>query len=114
MEPKSLMDNVKKAVNATNVGVRSAGISLLGTMYLYMGQQLSMFFENDKAALVQQINTEFSRVSWCSSPMVCCVFINEPSKTVLTLDLIHVDPFISCEQENQIFHNQCVYFLVRC
>nr|XP_018902745.1 PREDICTED: cytoskeleton-associated protein 5 [Bemisia tabaci]XP_018902746.1 PREDICTED: cytoskeleton-associated protein 5 [Bemisia tabaci]XP_018902747.1 PREDICTED: cytoskeleton-associated protein 5 [Bemisia tabaci]XP_018902749.1 PREDICTED: cytoskeleton-associated protein 5 [Bemisia tabaci] len=61
MEPKSLMDNVKKAVNATNVGVRSAGISLLGTMYLYMGQQLSMFFENDKAALVQQINTEFSR-----------------------------------------------------
>lgn len=61
IQPKILMEHVKKAVAATNPAVRSAAISFLGTLYVYMGPQLSMFFENEKAALVQQINAEFEK-----------------------------------------------------
>lgn len=56
------MQNVKKAVSASNPQVRIAVISLLGVMYLYMGPQLSLFFENEKPTLVQQINAEFEKV----------------------------------------------------
>lgn len=56
------MENVKKAVGATNPAVRTAGISFLGILYVYMGPQLSMFFESEKTALVQQINAEFEKV----------------------------------------------------
>ncbi|XP_008189868.1 protein mini spindles isoform X2 [Acyrthosiphon pisum] len=61
IEPKSVMQNVKKAVSASNPQVRLAVISLLGVMYLYMGPQLSLFFENEKPTLVQQINAEFEK-----------------------------------------------------
>lgn len=57
------MQNVKKAVSASNPQVRMAVISLLGVMYLYMGPQLSLFFENEKPTLVQQINAEFEKVN---------------------------------------------------
>lgn len=63
IEPKSVMQNVKKAVSASNPQVRLAVISLLGVMYLYMGPQLSLFFENEKPTLVQQINAEFEKVN---------------------------------------------------
>jgi len=62
IEPKSVMQNVKKAVSASNPQVRMAVVSLLGVMYLYMGPQLSLFFENEKPTLVQQINAEFEKV----------------------------------------------------
>lgn len=42
--------------------VRMSVISLLGVMYLYMGPALSLFFENEKPTLVQQINAEFQKV----------------------------------------------------
>jgi len=58
------MQNVKKAVSASNPQVRLAVISLLGVMYLYMGPQLSLFFENEKPTLVQQINAEFEKVNF--------------------------------------------------
>lgn len=61
IQPKLVMENVKKAVSAINPAVRSAAISFLGTLYVYMGPQLSMFFENEKPALVQQINAEFEK-----------------------------------------------------
>ncbi|XP_050528781.1 protein mini spindles-like isoform X2 [Daktulosphaira vitifoliae] len=61
IEPKSVMQNLKKAVGASNPQVRLAVISLLGVMYLYMGPQLSLFFENEKPTLVQQINAEFEK-----------------------------------------------------
>ncbi|KZC12217.1 Cytoskeleton-associated protein 5 [Dufourea novaeangliae] len=55
---KSLMDNIKKAVAATNPGVRTSAITLLGTLYIFMGKPLLMFFENEKPALRQQIEQE--------------------------------------------------------
>ncbi|XP_014295332.1 protein mini spindles isoform X1 [Microplitis demolitor] len=55
---KGLIDSVKKAVAATNPGVRTAAITLIGTLYLYVGKPLLMFFENEKSALKQQIEQE--------------------------------------------------------
>lgn len=65
---KSLIENVKKGVCATNPGIRTAAITLLGTMYLYMGKPLLTFFENEKPALKQQIEQECEKV--------CPVIIN--------------------------------------
>jgi len=42
--------------------VRTAGISLLGVVYMYMGQTLRVLFENEKPALLQQIDAEFDKV----------------------------------------------------
>ncbi|KAF5285627.1 hypothetical protein FQR65_LT13108 [Abscondita terminalis] len=61
MNVKSLIDNSKKALASTNPGVRTAAITLVGTLYLYMGPSLHMFFENEKPALRDQINAEFEK-----------------------------------------------------
>lgn len=66
MQPKALMDNVKKALASSNPAVRTSAIQFLGTLYLFMGQQLGLFFENEKPALVQQINAEFEKVCFKS------------------------------------------------
>lgn len=68
MQPKALIENVKKAFAASSPAVRTSAIQLLGTLYLFMGPQLSLFFENEKPALVQQINAEFDKVNiWNTS-----------------------------------------------
>jgi cytoskeleton-associated protein 5 len=59
---KSLIEHVKKAVSAVNPGIRTAAITLLGTMYLFLGKPLLMFFENEKPALRQQIEQECEKV----------------------------------------------------
>ncbi|XP_048241542.1 cytoskeleton-associated protein 5-like isoform X2 [Haliotis rufescens] len=58
---KPMIENIKKALAATNPAVRGAAIGLLGTVHLYMGPQLRMFFEDEKAALLQQIDAEFEK-----------------------------------------------------
>lgn len=59
---KPFLNNVKTALGATNPGVRTAAISLLGVMFLYMGAPLRMFFEDEKSALLSQIDAEFEKV----------------------------------------------------
>ncbi|XP_021935865.1 protein mini spindles isoform X2 [Zootermopsis nevadensis] len=61
VQPKPIMDNVKKAVSASNPAVRSVAINLIGTLYLYLGSQLSVFFEDEKSQLQQQIKAEFAK-----------------------------------------------------
>ncbi|XP_058466116.1 protein mini spindles isoform X3 [Malaya genurostris] len=68
VNPKLLLDDSKKAVQSINPAVRAAGISLLGTMYLYMGNALVMFFENEKPALKQQIQAEFEKCAGQKPP----------------------------------------------
>ncbi|XP_029636093.1 cytoskeleton-associated protein 5 isoform X2 [Octopus sinensis] len=58
---KSVNENVKKALAATNPAVRTAAIQLLGVVYMYMGPSLRMFYENEKPALLQQIDAEFEK-----------------------------------------------------
>ena len=64
-----LMTSIKKAVAATNPGVRTGAITLLGTLYIFMGKPLLMFFENEKPALRQQIEIECEKVNYC--PPIC-------------------------------------------
>ncbi|OAD59416.1 Cytoskeleton-associated protein 5 [Eufriesea mexicana] len=66
---KSLMENIKKAVAATNPGVRTSAITLLGTLYLFIGKPLLMFFENEKPALRQQIEQECEKHSGEAPPI---------------------------------------------
>ena len=42
--------------------MRTSAIGLLAILYMYMGETLRTLFENEKAALLQQINTEFDKV----------------------------------------------------
>jgi len=53
---------VKEALANTNPAVRTAAISLLGTLYMYVGATLKVFFEEEKPALLQQIDAEFEKV----------------------------------------------------
>lgn len=62
IQPKLLIEDVRKAVQSTNPTVRVAAISLVGTMAMYMGNTLMMFFDNEKpAALKSQIQMEFDK-----------------------------------------------------
>jgi cytoskeleton-associated protein 5 len=57
---------VKKAVSATNPAIRNAAMNLIGTLYLYIGTQLSLFFEDEKSQVQQQIQAEFDKVKFIS------------------------------------------------
>lgn len=59
---KPHIDYVKKGLAATNPAVRTATINLLGTMCMFMGAQLRMFFDGEKPALLQQIDAVFEKV----------------------------------------------------
>uniref|UniRef100_A0A4W5PU87 Cytoskeleton associated protein 5 n=1 Tax=Hucho hucho TaxID=62062 RepID=A0A4W5PU87_9TELE len=65
---KGFIDNVKTALGATNPAVRTAAVTLLGVMYLYMGAPLRMFFEDEKPALLKQIDDEFEKMQGQSPP----------------------------------------------
>ncbi|MCJ8738053.1 hypothetical protein PDJAM_G00031060 [Pangasius djambal] len=65
---KAFINNVKTALAATNPAVRTAAISLLAVMYLYMGAPLRMFFEDEKAALLSQIDSEFEKMKGQTPP----------------------------------------------
>ncbi|XP_015113427.1 protein mini spindles isoform X2 [Diachasma alloeum] len=60
---KTMMDNIKKGVGATNPSVRTSAITLVGTLYLFMGRSLLMFFDSEKPALKQQIEQECDKRS---------------------------------------------------
>lgn len=61
VQPKPIMDSVKKAVSATNPAIRNAAMNLIGTLYLYLGTELSVFFEDEKSQVQQQIQAEFDK-----------------------------------------------------
>ncbi|XP_056463774.1 cytoskeleton-associated protein 5-A-like isoform X2 [Gadus chalcogrammus] len=65
---KAFITNVKTALGATNPAVRTAAVSLLGVMFLYLGASLRVFFEDEKAALLSQIDTEFQRMQGQCAP----------------------------------------------
>ncbi|TRY98082.1 hypothetical protein DNTS_023531 [Danionella cerebrum] len=65
---KAFINNVKTALGATNPAVRTSAITLLGVMYLYMGAPLRMFFEDEKPALLSQIDAEFVKMQGQTPP----------------------------------------------
>ncbi|KAH0620748.1 hypothetical protein JD844_021478 [Phrynosoma platyrhinos] len=65
---KAFISNVKTALAATNPAVRTSAITLLGVMYLYVGPPLRMFFEDEKPALLSQIDAEFEKMQGQTPP----------------------------------------------
>ncbi|XP_053131293.1 cytoskeleton-associated protein 5 isoform X2 [Hemicordylus capensis] len=65
---KAFISNVKTALAATNPAVRISAITLLGVMYLYVGPSLRMFFEDEKPALLSQIDAEFEKMQGQTPP----------------------------------------------
>ncbi|KAK1159669.1 cytoskeleton-associated protein 5-like isoform X4 [Acipenser oxyrinchus oxyrinchus] len=65
---KAFINNVKTALGATNPAVRTSAIALLGVMFLYMGAPLRMFFEDEKPALLTQIDAEFEKMQGQTPP----------------------------------------------
>ncbi|XP_044737477.1 protein mini spindles isoform X3 [Chrysoperla carnea] len=58
---KLTIEMIKKGLQATSPGVRTAAVSLVGVMFLYMGNNVLLFFENEKPAIQQQLNTEIDK-----------------------------------------------------
>ncbi|XP_033117139.1 cytoskeleton-associated protein 5-like isoform X3 [Anneissia japonica] len=68
LKVKCYISYIKKALGATNPAIRTAAITTVGTMYMYMGAPLRMLFEDEKPALLAQIDAEFQKVSGTSPP----------------------------------------------
>ncbi|TSQ92631.1 Cytoskeleton-associated protein 5 [Bagarius yarrelli] len=77
---KAFINNVKTALGATNPAVRTSAITLLGVMFLYMGAPLRMFFEDEKPALLSQIDTEFEKMQGQSPPAPTRGLSKKPAK----------------------------------
>ncbi|XP_054706442.1 cytoskeleton-associated protein 5-like [Uloborus diversus] len=65
---KETIECLKKAFSSTNPTVRTAALSLLGTIYMYVGKSLRTFFEAEKPALLQQIDAEFEKMKDVKPP----------------------------------------------
>ncbi len=62
IKAKPHIDFVKKAFGASNPAVRTAAINVVGVMHLYLGAQVRVFFEEEKPALLQQIDDAIAKV----------------------------------------------------
>ncbi|GIY61301.1 cytoskeleton-associated protein 5 [Caerostris extrusa] len=69
VQVKEIIDNLKKGFSSTNPGVRNAALALVGTMYMYVGKSLRSFFEDEKPALLQQIDSEFEKMKDIKPPV---------------------------------------------
>lgn len=48
--------------------MRSAGISLCGVIYMYMGQNFRVMFDSEKPALLKELDAEIEKVcQWASA-----------------------------------------------
>jgi cytoskeleton-associated protein 5 len=61
IDMKSLVVQLKAGLANSNPSVRSATIQLIGTLYLFIGPQIRVLFESEKAALLEQIDTEIGK-----------------------------------------------------
>nr|CAB3231403.1 cytoskeleton-associated protein 5-like [Phallusia mammillata] len=65
---KFVIDKLKVALAATNPAVRTAALSVIGTLAMYIGDKVRMFFESEKPTLLQQIDSEIEKVKGSSPP----------------------------------------------
>ncbi|XP_074659801.1 cytoskeleton-associated protein 5-like [Tubulanus polymorphus] len=65
---KPMITYIKKAFGHTNPAVRTAAITLVGVIYMYMGAPIRVMFEEEKAALLQQIDAEIDKVKDSKPP----------------------------------------------
>ncbi|KAJ8023557.1 Cytoskeleton-associated protein 5 [Holothuria leucospilota] len=65
---KPFINHIKVALSAVNPQVRTAAVTCIGIMYMYMGANLRMLFEDLKPALLSQIDAEIEKVSDTKPP----------------------------------------------
>ncbi|XP_046898136.1 cytoskeleton-associated protein 5-like isoform X2 [Hypomesus transpacificus] len=65
---QTLIIHIKTALGAPNRAVRTAAVVLLGVVFLYLGPPLRLFFQEEKAALLSQIDAEFQKMQGQSPP----------------------------------------------
>ncbi|XP_047135598.1 cytoskeleton-associated protein 5 isoform X1 [Hydra vulgaris] len=68
---------IKTSLANTNPAVRKAAIEFLATLHLYVGANIRVFFEDEKAALLQQIDEEFSKNKDLKPPIPIRKFIDD-------------------------------------
>ncbi|EEZ99362.1 protein mini spindles [Tribolium castaneum] len=68
LNTKVLIESGKKCLASSNPGVRQAAITFCGVLYLYIQNPLYTYFENEKAALRDQITVEFEKYQGVKPP----------------------------------------------
>ena len=61
IDTKLLIPQLKVGLANSNASVRAATIQLIGTLHMYIGPQIRVLFESEKAALLEQIDTEIAK-----------------------------------------------------
>lgn len=62
MEAKELVNTLKLALAAVHSGVQRSAITLLGVIYLYMGDSLRVLIESEELPLLPQIHAELEKL----------------------------------------------------
>ena len=52
--------------------MRTAAVNVIGVMHLYLGAQVRMFFEEEKPALLQQIDDAIAKVKMTAAMAYDC------------------------------------------
>jgi cytoskeleton-associated protein 5 len=68
IDMKSLLQHIKSALQNTNPAVRVASIQLISTIYMYMGANFRALFDQEKPALLEQIDAEIEKVKGMKPP----------------------------------------------
>ncbi len=69
IELKPLIAQIKTSLQNTNPAVRVAAIQLIATLYMFVGPNFRSFFEQEKAALLEQIDAEIEKVKGEKPPV---------------------------------------------
>ena len=69
LQPRVALESIKKGLAESNPSVRTAAISLLAVLHWYMGDTAKRMFEDEKAALKGQIDTECEKYAGQSLPI---------------------------------------------
>jgi cytoskeleton-associated protein 5 len=62
IDMKFLLNYIKTAMQNSNAGVRGGAIKLIGTIYMYVGPNFRSLFEQEKSAVLEQIDAEIEKV----------------------------------------------------
>ncbi|XP_071830339.1 cytoskeleton-associated protein 5-like isoform X2 [Apostichopus japonicus] len=68
INPKPFISSIKTALSAVNPQVRTAAVTCIGVVYMYMGANLRVLFEDLKPSLLSQIDGEIEKVSGTAPP----------------------------------------------
>lgn len=69
LETKLLLNYTKSALQNSNASVRLASVQLISVIYMYVGQNFRSLFDQEKPALLEQIDAEIEKVKAMKPPV---------------------------------------------